>query len=429
MHWLALSGGADSVALLHLLHQLPDEARPPLSVVHVHHGLSEDANGWLLFCQQVADKLGIPFHSIRLDYDHSERRRLGVEGWARTARYAAIAELIGEGDVVHCAQHQSDQAETLILALMRGAGSDGQASMPILRKLGSGWLCRPLLDFTRADLQEFALQEQGEWVEDPSNSDKSFDRNFIRSEILPVMAERWPSANRSLARAASLAGEASDASQWFARRMLAELLIRGECLIVEGPSRSQPSSIAISAFADLPIPVRNQLLRQWVVDSGVATLPHAKMAEIDESMLPARSDKNPFLTWGNGVYLGRFRNRLWLFNEAQIDWPATINLDQNVACDGGSLSLVASDEGFAIPEGGLRITRRQGGERFSKQLDGHSTLLKKFLNEKSVLPWWRDHLPLLWSGKELVAIGDLWQRKGNGGWRVAWSPAPVLTAS
>lgn len=428
-HWLALSGGADSVALLHLLHKLPADLRPALKVIHVHHGISPHADQWLLFCQGIVEALDIPFVSIKVTASDADRKRLGLEGWARTARYAAISEQIEAGDVVHCAQHQSDQAETLILALMRGAGPDGQASMPVIRALGGGWLCRPLLRFTRAELQAFAMQEQGDWIHDPSNDDTQFDRNFIRAEISPKLNERWPSANRSLARAASLAAESSQANSWFAQQALRALVDSGNCIVSDNASLGAPSNISIESLSSYPVAVRNQVLRQWVSESGMPTIPFAKMCEVDDSILTASTDKNPYLSWDGNVVLARFADRLWLYRDQLLEQPSRLRAGEKIAYGNGVLSLTPSDNGFAVPDDGVEITQRGGGERFRKLQGGQSTLLKKYLNEQAVLPWWRDRLPLIWSGGELVAVADLWQQQGTGNWQLSWLPAPVLRAA
>jgi tRNA(Ile)-lysidine synthetase-like protein len=165
------------------------------------------------------------------------------------------------------------------------------------------------------------------------------------------------------------------------------------------------------------------------LESGVSSIPFSKQVEIDCSILAATADKNPFLSWNQDVFLGRFAGRLWLFDGAAEELPKYLKVGDQLEFCGGILSLAPSKAGFAVPPSGLTITQRSGGERFRKVVGGQSTQLKKYLNEKRVLPWWRDQLPLLWNDTELVAVANLWQRQDTEGWQLAWSPAPLLAAS
>lgn len=425
-HWVAVSGGADSIALLHLLGKLPDSLRPRLKAVHVNHGLSDQSDSWGDFCASAARTLKVPFVSIELIPDATECKRLGVEAWARTARYSAIEKRMAAGDVLHCAHHESDQAETLVLALMRGAGPDGQASMPVVRRLGAGWLCRPVLLFSRDQLRAYAAEHQGEWIEDPSNVDCEFDRNFVRAEVLPKLIERWPAANRSLARAASLASASSAANSWFAKQALDKLVDSNDCVVSPVVTMSRPSRISVHAILNFPQVVRAQILRAWVSESGMPTIPFAKMAEVERSVLSADGQKNPSLHWATHACLWRYAGSLWLFIPERVELPATLNPGEDLAVGDGLVRLEPSDTGIPVPRGGFRLTQRVGGERLRKQCGGQSSLLKKFLNESSVLPWWRDQLPLVWSGSKLIAVAGVWQQEGSGGWQLSWSPAPVI---
>ncbi|HDQ9214135.1 TPA: tRNA lysidine(34) synthetase TilS, partial [Pseudomonas aeruginosa] len=186
---VAFSGGLDSTVLLHLLAQLArSEALPALSALHVHHGLQAAADGWPAHCQAVCRSLGIPLRVERVQVAVGG----SIEQAARDARYRAFQANLGEGQVLLTAQHLDDQAETLLFRLLRGAGLRGLAAMPASRPLGGGRLCRPLLGVSRAELEAYAQTHRLDWVEDPSNQDPRFSRNYLRREIMPRLASHWP---------------------------------------------------------------------------------------------------------------------------------------------------------------------------------------------------------------------------------------------
>jgi len=191
VYWVAYSGGLDSAVLLHLAAQT-QSCRMDLAIraLHIHHGLHADADAWTAHCQSNCLSLGIPLTVLRVDA--GKRPGQSPEEVARHARYRAIESLIGPGDTVLLAQHRDDQAETLLLQLLRGAGLDGLAAMPVRSRLGAGHLLRPLLDCSRAQLAYYANEHGLAWVEDPSNQELIFDRNFLRREVMPLLRSRWP---------------------------------------------------------------------------------------------------------------------------------------------------------------------------------------------------------------------------------------------
>ncbi len=183
---IAFSGGLDSTVLLHLLASA--EALPPLSAVHVHHGLQSAADTWPSHCQSICDRLGVPLRVMRVQVQPGA----SLERAARDARYRAFTEVIGAGEVLLTGQHRDDQAETLLFRLLRGAGVRGAAAMPVHRPLAGGHLVRPLLDVSRTELVAYADEHQLKWIEDPSNADMQFSRNYLRHRVIPTLTERWP---------------------------------------------------------------------------------------------------------------------------------------------------------------------------------------------------------------------------------------------
>ena len=202
---IAFSGGLDSTVLLHLLASLAKtETFPPLSAVHVHHGLQATGDAWPSHCQSVCDRLGVPLRVMRVHVQPGA----SLERAARDARYQAFTEVTGAGQVMLTGQHRDDQAETLLFRLLRGAGVRGLAAMAAHRPLAAGHLVRPLLDASRVELEAYAHEHQLRWIEDPSNADPRFSRNYLRHRVLPALTERWPQAVTSLARTAEHLSEA-----------------------------------------------------------------------------------------------------------------------------------------------------------------------------------------------------------------------------
>ncbi len=282
---MAFSGGLDSTVLLHLLAQLArSEALPALSALHVHHGLQAAADGWPAHCQVVCRSLGIPLRVERVQVAVGG----SIEQAARDARYRAFQANLGEGQVLLTAQHLDDQAETLLFRLLRGAGLRGLAAMPASRPLGGGRLCRPLLGVSRAELEAYAQTHRLDWVEDPSNQDPRFSRNYLRREIMPRLASHWPQAVAGMARCAAHLREAED--------LLAELAA------IDLRACRQPSELDWPDWLDLPRialePLRRlsaarqrNLLRAWL--GQLTRLPDSDHWAGWESLRDAGDDADP----------------------------------------------------------------------------------------------------------------------------------------
>ena len=189
---VAFSGGLDSMVLLHALATGAKVGNETLFAVHINHGLHEDSDDWLRFCESVAGELGVEFASLAAVVDRSTGP--GLEAAARRARYGALRNFVSRNDWLFSAHHRDDQAETLLLNLMRGSGPAGLAGIGEVQPIAEGWLVRPLLDYSRRDLLAYAERFELTWIDDPSNEDRSFDRNYLRHEILPRLDERWPEA-------------------------------------------------------------------------------------------------------------------------------------------------------------------------------------------------------------------------------------------
>jgi tRNA(Ile)-lysidine synthase len=409
---IAFSGGLDSSVLLHLLADWAEhEELPPLSAIHVHHGLQPAADAWPEHCAQVCARLDIPLDIVRVQVAPGA----SLEQAARRARYAAFAERLGPGEILLGAQHRDDQAETLLFRLLRGAGVRGLAAMPVSRSLGCGTLLRPLLGCSRAELHAYAQSHGLAWVEDPSNADERFTRNFLRRRVMPLLAERWPQLAASLSRSAGHLGEAQQLLEELAEMDL--LAARGACAL---PWLPLPS-LDLSGVAVLSDARQRNLLRHWLA-------PLSRMPDSDHwagwyDLRDAAADATPIWKLADGE-LHRAEGRLWWLSGDWLKPPQPFDLPcgalgEPVELPGNGRVNLSGE----LPQGHWHLRYRVGGE--SLQVPGRGRRdLKRLLNEMRVPPFVRSRLPLLFDGDELVAVANLTQAPGMaaGGVRLHWSP-------
>jgi tRNA(Ile)-lysidine synthase len=404
---VAFSGGLDSTVLLHLLAQLAPRLRFRLSAVHVHHGLSPNADAWSIHCERFGSSLGVPFDVHRVSV---ERSGDGLEAAARDARHAVFAAL--DCDWIVLAHHRGDQAETVLHRLMRGAGVHGAAGMRAVDV--SRRLLRPLLDVPREALLAWAEAHGLSWIEDESNSNVIFTRNFLRSEVLPLLRTRQAGVEVNLARAAGLFEES------------AQLL---DELAAEDVQRIQPGAAgSLDALRLLSAARARNLLRYLLVQVG--TLPPAadRLAEVLRQLHEAQDGIHlPFDGWALCAWRGVF----WLEAEAAMSQEQFVwRGESKFQWHGLSLTFTSGEGPQALrvkPDGSARITSRQGGERLRLRRDGPSRAFKQMAQEADIPPWQREQLPCLWQGEELVWIARLganaaWRcAEGEPGWIVDWS--------
>lgn len=417
---IALSGGLDSTVLAHALAVNRNVHGKTLLAVHVDHDLQADAAAWSDHCRALAAALDIDYRLENAAVDTSGRS--GLEAAAREARYAALASYIGTDDWLLSAHHLNDQAETLLLNLMRGSGPAGIAGIGVLNSIGSGWLARPLIDVTRDELETYATTAGLAWVEDPSNDDRRFDRNFLRHDVLPALAERWGDVAARLARSAKLAGEA------------AELLddLAGIDLEVVADRHDR---INIGRLEALSEPRQRNLLRYAVRCARLPAPSALQLKAILEQLVPAREDAQPVVAWP-GAEVRRYRERLYILaagiEEALPDGLKLGTSPLELPHSLGTLSLsrgAALGLSDAVIAQGLSLHWRRGGEEIKPVGHTHTRKIKKLLQEEGVVPWMRERLPLLYSGGNLVAVGDLWiaaAAASEPGTAVRWSGRPAM---
>jgi tRNA(Ile)-lysidine synthase len=383
--------------LLHLLASLRESLPWRLQAIHVNHGLQVVADLWQAHCSSLCEQYQIPLQVVQLSLTPASGE--SVEAVAREARYRALAEHMGPGDLLLTAQHQDDQAETLLLQLMRGSGPAGIAAMPAISRFYSGWLVRPLLDTPRAALEAYARQYRLNWEEDPSNRDLRFDRNFIRHRVIPLLSERWPALPANLSRAARFSGELLALAKEEAEEDLARVRL-GE--------RGELSVAALRRFDSIRL--RN-LLRHWISLAG-APMPHArKLARVEREAVHGRADASPLVVW-QGWEVRRFRDRLWLGKALPAHEPTCSlnweNRTQLILSDGlGRLSALSGEGGIDAQiwsRARIEVRFRRGGERCIPAGQAHHRPLKKLFQEWGIPTWERARVPLIYLDGQLAAV-------------------------
>jgi tRNA(Ile)-lysidine synthase len=388
---LAFSGGLDSCVLLHLLVQVNKTLPFQLSAQHVHHGLSPNADLWAGTCENICNQLNVPFAITKVQVSN---QGLGLEAAARKARYQVLLQT--EADFILLAHHQDDQAETFLLQLARGAGIKGLAGMAAV----SGKLLRPLLDLPRKILSDYAKQHQLTWVEDESNADSKFDRNFIRHEILPVLAKQYPAIHQTISRSAQHMAEANDLLDEIAA---ADVQI---CL--------QDKTLNLRQLKQLSTPRIHNAVRWWLLQNDCHLPSAAQLQQITQQLFNAKTDATVKIKVSTTHTLQRYRDRAFLLMESSM--PPAINLlwqGEEKLClpDGTQLLFTkALGQGFAlnrVPNVKLRIKNREGGERFRPELGRPSRSLKTILQTCEIPPWQRAQLPLIFMDETLVMIPNI----------------------
>lgn len=451
---VALSGGVDSVVLLAALSESRSK-KTRLRAVHVHHGLHPNADAWSEHCSALAKRLSVPLTTLRVKVRAG--RGESVEAAARAARYQALAGALGDGEVLLTAHHEDDQLETVLLQLMRGAGIAGLAAMPAVAPFGRGILARPLLTRTRAELEAWAQANDLTWIEDDTNANEQFDRNYLRRQVLPLIRTRWPGASRAVSRSARHAAEA---------KVLLDALA-----LADVERASNGAALSVQHLRTLAPDRRRNAVRFWIACAGHSLPDSTRLEEITRTLLDARPDANPFVDWP-GVRVQRHADRLTLQSAGKESFafvPAARPEEPRAAAaaaksrrasraksEGASAvasakhsthskknasvsASAASNEGMAwnwrafsrlelsAPKGTLSlepdphgpldlgklpktltIKTRRGGERLRPKSGARTKTLKSLLQEARIPLSERPNLPLIYAGEQLIAVGDRW---------------------
>ncbi len=419
---IAYSGGVDSTVLLHALASTRPKHGRELLAVHINHHLYAESDAWQAHCAKFAADCDVPFvaHSVTVPVDDGE----SVEAAARDARYAVMRSIVADGDWLLSAHHEDDQAETLLLNLMRGSGPAGIAGIGVMQKFGRGSLVRPLLGVSGDEIVAYALEHELVWIDDPSNLDTRFDRNYLRQNLMPQLAERWPGLATRLGRSASLAGEANELLQ-----ALAEVDLLG---------LGSPDRLRIRPLMALPVARQRNVLRHAMRLCGLALPSASVLQRVISELIPAREDAQPLVRWSAGE-VRRYRDHLYVMAGVPV---VPDSLPQRLDGFGTPIALgeglgelrlrntAARGIDPALLGEGLEIRFRHGGEEICPIGHDCTHKLKKLLQQTAVVPWMRERIPLLYAGNNLVAVGDLWiaaEHSAEKGYAVEWNDSPCLT--
>lgn len=410
---LAYSGGVDSQVLLHLLHL----TKLNLLAVYIDHGLQAASSSWAEHCERQCRQLNIPFRVISVNAEPQKGE--GPEAAARNARYAAFKEIVQADMCLLTAQHQQDQAETVLLQLLRGGGAAGLAAMPQICAFENGWHSRPLLNVPQQAILDYAEKNQLNWVEDPSNSQQNYDRNFLRLSIIPALEQRWPALSKTLSIFSKQQAENQQLLDVLAKIDLQQAQIEADQLDVRSLQKLDSARL------------RN-VLRYWFKFSVYSSPSRSVLQQIIDQMVDAADGTGALVSWAD-IEVRYFRHHLYCLKKSYHD-------ASNVYVWGGAGPLVIASTGQTIQfvtikrsaeiafvlnrdilKSVLSIRFRQGGERIQPVgREGHHNL-KTLFQEAGVPPWIRDRIPLLYAGDQLVAVVGYWLAdefavKGEGLW-------------
>jgi tRNA(Ile)-lysidine synthase len=418
---VALSGGIDSMVLLAAMLRLAGSSR--VAAFHIDHGLHCESGRWAEQCAHAAGALGVEFQSTRVTIPAGSEHG-GPEAAARTARYEALRELMRPGDVLLTAHHGDDQLETLLLRMLRGSGVRGLTGIHELAAFGPGYLARPMLEFTRAEVTAQALRWNLTWIDDPANAVLRFDRSFLRARVLPALHERWPSAQRAAAR---LTRQMAEAEQ-----------VLEEVAADDARDVADLTRLPCAHVRALPPARQANLLRFVIRTLDLPTPSSAHLERLREAILREHLGSRAQVTWP-GVVAHIYREHVYLLpTQARLPRRHLVGelaVGREWQGVSGSLRLIRADDGFPDEwaRSGIDVRFRSGGERFRPANHRHSKTLKHWFQENGVLPWMRDRIPLLFRRETLIGVADLWiseeaQSAASQGpkWRAEWVDHPPV---
>jgi tRNA(Ile)-lysidine synthase len=400
--YVGFSGGLDSCVLLHALSSLgmQDQERSiKITAIHINHGLSANANHWDNFCRDICEKLQVAYISKKIDVKANLISGKSVEAVARKLRYAVFANIVPRKAVLLTAHQADDQAETLLLQLFRGAGPKGLAAMPQeIAFANDVTLIRPLLNFSRQALLSYAKQNNLKWIEDESNFDIAFDRNFLRHQVFPTLCKNWPGIVKTLIRAAGHCAEAD---------ILLQELAAQDWQVAAGAVKN---TLSIKKLLTLSESRCTNLLRYWLQQKLALPLSSTKkMLAIREYVLNSRSDAAPIVQW-EGVEIRKYQDDLYAMPplcmhdaEAILPWHELrepLVLPNNL----GTLRCQNLSSLETAMSQNISVRFRQGGEHFIPRGRKFSHALKNLFQEWKIPPWQRDRTPLIYFNDQLVAV-------------------------
>lgn len=404
---VGFSGGLDSTVLLHTLSAYP-LLHSRIIAVHVNHGISQHALSWQNHCEQYCHALDIAFIAKAVEFDRSAN----IEEGARNARYAVFSSVLSASDCLILGHHRDDQAETLLLQLFRGSGIDGMASMREISALGNSWIGRPFLSHSRKELEAYAVVNQLHWIDDESNLDQHYSRNYLRHSIMPLLENKWPAVTGNLVRAASHCQQAQD--NLFDLALIDAYELSKDRLHITPLKGLKRARIA-------------NVLRAWLKISAIQSPSmHTFNRLIDEAMF-ASKDAMPLISW-DGARIRRYQDYLYIHRVGQAALPTSTEwrgFPKPISIAEGLIRLFASgaDKGMLIPlSAKVEIRFRQAGEQLI--LHGQTKKLKKLMQDWGIPPWLRGGIPLIYVDNQLAAvvgyaISDLFYTTNSSPWIIS----------
>jgi tRNA(Ile)-lysidine synthase len=415
---VGLSGGLDSVVLLDVLNSLKRDFDFDLRALHVNHQISRNANEWAKVCRELTAAREIPLEVVKIEVP----RAGSLEAVARKLRYQVFSRQ--DADFVALAQHLDDQVETFLLRLLRGAGAQGLAGMARVRGQGSEirgeeiareatnalapgrWpltprILRPLLEITRAEILAYARKRSLKWIEDETNQDTYFDRNFLRQQVLPLIAQRWPAYRGVVSRAV--------------RNLADSAQLLDELAVLDSQTCVIANTIEVEALRQISQPRALNLMRYFLRKQNLRMPDRARLEEALRQMLRSRSDAKACIELGEYA-LRRHQGKIYLVQNILApdeNWQVTWRGESEIELPqfGGTIVFSrTAGNGISLArlsEGEVTIRVRRGGERFRPDRDRPRRSLKNLLQERSVPPWERQTIPLLFSGETLVWVAGI----------------------
>jgi tRNA(Ile)-lysidine synthase len=439
---IGLSGGVDSTVLMHATAQYAAAFNRKIRAIHVHHGLSKNADAWAqhaqTLCEQLSAELAITIDCI-IEKVQLDKCSAGIEQAARLARYQIFEKHCKHNDVLLQGHHLDDQIETFFMRALRGSGLTGLASIPKQRNLSRTNSCqilRPLLNIEKSQLIEYAKDQQLNWVEDESNKDSSLDRNWWRNELLPQIWQRYPKQKQSLSRTISTIQHEQSLLQ---QLILNEIVIKGT--LQSSAYKIHPALKNIPNFDLLLIQKMDQAtglsyVRAWLAQY-VDILPSAlQMQTLYVDMIQAQLDAEPKFTWSSSI-LYRYQNRLCLLNAATLNGALaplkSMALDwqgQDLKCVNGLLICEEAIADFALKPGQYLVKNWQAGD-VAKPFGRSTRKMKKWWQDYSVPSWAREHWPIIVNKEthEIASVPGLFicqgycEEQGKPGWLVDYKMA------
>ncbi|BFM51048.1 tRNA lysidine(34) synthetase TilS [Marinomonas sp. THO17] len=406
--WVGFSGGVDSQVLLHaLLQQVSKEQKQKLAVLHVHHGLSANADAWLENAEQICQQ-----HALHFEYQKVRvSSASSLEEAAREARYQVFEDVLSAQDVLLLAHHQDDQAETILFRLLRGTGGRGLTGMPQMRKLGQqgAYLYRPLLQVTKAQILHYAQKHKLQWVEDESNQDDCFSRNFLRHNILPKLQTHFTKASQNVVASADKLRQ----DYLVLTELAAEKLAHGV---------NEFGGLSVEWLVSQSQTQHEFWLREYLITQDISLTLSQRLNLL--TMLASSTDKQPQCDFPLGRLM-RHQGYLYCLPVEQPVQYGSLILGQKYQRAFDQLTLLSAHN--------VELKPRPLGAKLL-QTNGQHRELKKWLNDQQIPVWWREHLPYLFIQDELVAIGNLWRHPAYSSLQVNWQidpslPLPIKQAS